>query len=613
MSPARGWGAAALETLTPRERLDLPAWADRFRVVARGTSPEAGPWRTSRVPYLREPMEAISDPDVERVICMWGSQLGKTDGILLNSIGYYAAQDPSPTLLVQPTEIAALAFVKERVDPTFRNSPALRGLLSTGKRDPDNTAVFKAFPGAYLACAWATSAVSLASRPIRVVLADEIDRWPLSTGKDGDPWAQAVQRTSNFHNRKIVAVSTPLIEGESRIEALYEETDQRRCYVPCPLCGVLQVLTWERVRYKTHGGDPDLDRISYNCEHCDRLVDERDKPAMLADCSWQPAHPQVERRRGFQLSALYSPWVRWRELAEEWIRATGNRDRNGLQEFVNLRLGEPWAVEAQQVTADGLDRNRIDYAAPVPAGVLVLTAGVDVQDNRLEVEIVGWGEGRQTWGIHYAILAGDTSDKTAAGPWAKLDALLARSWEAEGQAQPLALWATCIDSGGHRTDEVYEFCRDRHARNVFPVKGRGGGGVPIIGKPTLNKFRSPLYPVGDDAAKEAIYSRLQLQTPGPGYCNFPRDASTGYDSEWFRGLLSEQKRAKVRGGRKVYVWIQRYSRNEPLDCRKYATAALELLNPDFPALAAARAAATGGAAPAAAPKGRRILSPGVRW
>jgi len=250
----------------------------------------------------------------------------------------------------------------------------LRGKLSDGLRDKDNTILLKQFPGGYLACAWATSSVSLASRPIRIVLLDEVDRYPLSVGKDGDPIAQAVQRTSNFHNRKILAVSTPTVADLSPIEALYLESDQRRLWVPCPRCGAFQVLEWSGVIYKNAEGEPDLDDVHYRCAHCAERIEERDRPEMMAQCAWKPENPG-HATRGYHVSALASPWVRWSVLAEQWIRAIKNRDQLGLQEFVNLRLGEPWAQGSVQVTVDALESHREDYRADLPEGVLLLTCG----------------------------------------------------------------------------------------------------------------------------------------------------------------------------------------------------------------------------------------------
>ena len=524
--------------------------------------------------------------------------------LLLNLIGYFADADPSPILLVQPTEIASRAFSKERIEPTFRATPALRGRLSTGLRDKENTIHLHTFPGGYLACAWATSAVSLASRPIRVVLLDEVDRYPDSLGRDGDPIAQAVQRTANFHNRKIVAVSTPTIEGISPIARLYEDTDQRRLHVPCPRCGVFQVLEWSGVIYKGADGQPDLAGVHYRCEHCAGRIEERDRPAMLALGEWQADNPG-HLHRGYQLSALYSPWVRWRELAAEWIKATTERDKRGLQEFVNLRLGETWAESSDQVSAEALEKNREEYPAEVPPGALLLTAGVDVQDNRLEIEVVGWGIGKESWGIAYCVVVGDTSTPD---PWRRLDELLARTWLREGGGA-VGLWCACIDSGGHRTSEVYEFCRARLARNIFAIKGWSGEGRPIVGKPTTsNQLRIPLYPVGADTTKDAVFSRLAIDQPGPGFCHFPTAREAAYDDEFFKGLCSEKRVVKIRGGRRKREWKQLRARNEPLDCRVYATAAMELLVPDFDLLAKRSDAPS---APTRAAPRRRIYSKGI--
>ncbi len=599
------WSDAAFAALLPRPRLTVSAWADRYRVIPRGTSPEAGEWRTSRTPYLREPMDAISDPNVERIVCQWGSQLGKTDGILLNTIGYYAHQDPSPILLVQPTELAATAFSKERLEPTFRESPALAGKLSEHQRDSKNTIYLRQFPGGYLALGWATSSVSLASRPIRVVLLDEVDKYQDSIGHDGDPIAQAVQRTANFHNRKIVCVSSPSIEGRP-IDRLYQQSDQRRLWVPCPRCGASQVLEWGGVIYKRPDGTVDLDDVHYRCAHCQGRIEERDRPAMLAQCEWRAENPG-HRTRGYQLSGLYSPWVKWATLAAEWITAWQNRDKRGQQEFINLRLGETWTQAGDRVNAESLDKNREDYDADVPQSVLILTASTDVQDNRLECEIVGWGIGKESWGICYAIFPGDTSNLGAGGPWEALDKFLSRTWTRE---DGVVLMPQCvfIDSGGHRTDEVYEFCRSRVHRNIFAIKGKAGA-HPIINKPTLNKLRAPLYPVGVDACKDALYSWLLLDTPGPGYCHFPRDPKAGYDTEYFKGLVSEERKSRIRGGRKAMVWVQRYARNEPLDCRNYARAAIELLSPDFDALAKRPISPAPTARPR--PTAARMIDPGV--
>lgn len=555
----------------PKPHLTVSEWADRHRMIPPGTSPEPGAWRTDRVEYLREILDAFSDPTVERVVVQAASQIGKTE-IFLNVMGYFAHQDPSPILFVQSTEDAMRHFSKERIKPMFDSSPALRGLLEEGERNPDNTIMLRQFPGGLLACAWAGSATSLASRPIRVVLGDELDRWPDSTGRDGDPWPQAVQRTSNFYNAKVGAVSTPTVEGFSAIERLFEDSDQRHYHVPCPHCGAPQVLHWSGIQYKNAAGEDDPDNAWYRCAECKGRIEERHKPAMIRWGRWIAEKPE-DPNRGYQISALYSPWVRWATLAREWIKANSERDSRGLQAFINLRLGELWQEAAQKITVESLEKNRETYEARVPAGVLFATSGVDVQDNRFELEVVGWGVGRESWGVEYIVIPGDTSLPET---WNRLDAALALTFPRDdGRLVPVV--CTCIDSGGHRTQECYQFAQTRLVRNIFASKGYAGPGRPVAGKASVsNQLRINLIPIGVDTAKEAVFSRLAQPTEGPGYCHFP--IGHGYDDEYFKGLISERR--VVRGGKRVWEKIR--ARNEPLDVRVLATAAMELTMPDTP-------------------------------
>jgi phage terminase large subunit GpA-like protein len=427
-----------------------------------------------------------------------------------------------------------------------------------------------------------------------------------------------VQRTSNFFNAKVIAVSTPTEEGASAIARLYEDTDRREFHVPCPRCGAYQVLMWKGIIYKREDGTRDLDDVHYRCEHCSGRIEERERPWMLERGEWRPG-PRVSEddappadTRGYHISRIYSPWTRWRALAELWITATTARDQRAMQSFVNLSLGEVWLSETEKITVEVLEKNREEYAAEIPDGVLMLSCGVDTQDDRLELEVVGWGAGRESWGLEYAVIPGDTSlDAT----WHKLDTSLQKTWQrADGRTLPI--WCSFIDSGGHRTTEVYSFAKARQARNVYATKGYAGQGRALVGKPTTsNQLRVLLYPIGADTGKEAVYSRLALTTPGPGYCHWP--LKQGFDDHYFKGLVSERRVRKKRGGRTVVAWEQR-GRNEPLDCRVLATAAMESMNLDFVALAEKEAkdsgSGGGGAAPATttAPR-RRVYSKGVQW
>lgn len=609
MTQPLGSVVGILDHLRPRPRLTVSEWADRYRVIPQGTSPEPGPWRTDRAPYLRGIQDALNDPAIETVVGMIASQLGKTEG-LLNILGYFVDQDPSPVLMIAPTIEAMESFSKERIDPTFRASPALRGKLETGQGDRGNsrkssqTIRLKQFPGGYLAMAGANAPAGLASRPIRVVLCDEVDRFPDSAGTEGSPIALARQRTSNFHNRKIVLISTPTIDGLSEIQRQYLAGDQRQYLVPCPHCGVAQVLTWDRISYKNAKGERDLDQIRYLCAEpaCGRPIEERHKTAMLAAGQWVAQHPGGRVASFGDLSALYSPWVRWRTLVEEWCKANDDRDRRGLQEFVNLRLGQPWVEHQQTIQVDYLERRREYYGPTLPAGVLILTAGVDVQDDRLEVEVVGWGKGKESWGVQYLRLMGDPTQPQV---WQQLDWHLAASWlTADGRR--LQIDTAAVDSGGHCTSEVYDFCRAREARRVWAIKGQGGAGVPIVTKPTRNnRQKAALFHIGVDDAKGALFARLLLDHPGPGYCHFPREEDRSYDGAWFHGLLSEKRIIVQRAGIKKIEWRKTVDRNEPLDCRVYATAALEIRSPnlDLPT--------TGAVIAQPGPRGRRVLSKGV--
>lgn len=582
---------AVTEAIVERPPITVSQWADEYRIVP--SRPEPGPWRTSRVPYLREPMDAVNDPGVRNVYIMAASQVGKSE-CLLNITGFFSHYDPSPILIVQPTQDAAKNFSKERVKKMFAASPALANVLAESVEE--DTMFSYNFPGGPLAFAWSRSASSLASRAIRILLSDEIDRWAESTGPDGRPYAQAKQRLTNFYNAKNIAVSTPTIKGQSAIEDLYLSGDRRQYHVACPLCGVFQILVWSGVVYK-----PDLSDVYYRCAHCAGRIEESEKIAMLAGGYWAPGSrredesPPEPKTRSYAISSIYSPWVPWLELASEWLAA--QRDKAKLQSFINLKLGETWEEADTKIAFEELGRNREQYEAEVPAAALLLTAGVDVQDDRLEVEVVGWGVDKESWGVQYETFPGDT---LTTYPWDNLDRFLQRRWHrADGTA--LEIHCVCVDSG-HRADEVYEFCRGRIFRNVFAIKGSNDFTHPLVSdRPTTtNKAGIYLYAVGSSTGKGVVYSRLKIEKSGPGYCHFPR--GSGYDDEYFRQLTAEKRIGRS--------WIKMRDRNEALDIRVYATAAMEMSKVDFAALAKARAEGIGTQPPRAAPR-RRVLSRGV--
>ena len=576
------WSRACFGTLKPHPRLTISEWADLYRWIPQGTSPEWGPWQTSRIPYIREILNAVSDPAVEEVTWMAASQVAKTE-FVLNVIGFFADQDPSPILLVWPTTETVEEFSKDRIVPMFRDSRRLSGLLEeeASSRKSSNTIKSKRFPGGYLAMVGANAPSGLASRPIRVVLRDETDRFPASAGVEGDPLKLSRQRASNFHNRKIVNTSTPTIHGQSNIERLYQESDQRRYWVPCPHCGHMQVLRWEQVKLKDSAGEWDAAGAHYECESCRGRIEDRHKSEMLAGGEWRAEAP-FKGHAGFQLSALYSPWVKFSTLAEEFIKTRKDRDRHGLKEFVNLRLGEAW-VEGNDVVEGGslLLRAR-PYGAKLPEEILLLTASVDTQDDRLEMEVVGWGPGKESWGIEHRVLMGSPAYQQV---WQSLDHAHARTYETE-DGRKLAISCMTVDSGGHYTQEVYAYCAPKERRRIYAIKGASEPGKPTVSKPSRNnRLKAALFHLGVDSCKDTLFANLQLPDPGPGYCHFA-GPDQGYTEEYFKGLLSEKRVTKIRGGKQSSQWekLSSHIRNEPLDCRVYAMAALEILNPNFEAL-----------------------------
>lgn len=580
---------AFLSAFKPRSKLTGSEWADKYRYVAPGTTPEPGEWRTSRVPYLREPMDAATDRHTEIVVLCCSSQVGKSEA-LLNVMGYYVDQDPAPQLMLQPTIDAAEAFSKERIDPTFRYSPGLANKLEEGKdgrgtsRKSSTTIRMKHYAGGYLALVGANSPAGLASRPIRVLLCDEIDRY--GTTKEGDPLKLALQRTTNFHNRKIIMVSTPTIKGASQIESWYLRSDQRLFYVPCPHCGHEHVLTWANVKWdKDEQGNALPLTARMVCPKCGEVVRGAYKPdmTMLTAGRWKATNKE-SRIKGYHINSLYSPWVDLYKLVEEFSEATRNRDKAGLMEFINLKLGEPWEESNDEDIWEHLHRRREYYHGDnLPDGVLVLTAGVDVQRDRLECTIYGWGIGRECWGIEHRMLWGAPDDPTT---WQQLDAFLQQHRSLDNGAV-LPVSCVCVDSGdGAYTANVYRYTKARERSRVFSVKGRGGSNVPFINPPTKNNTENAtLFNLGVDAGKSIVMGRLKIEDEGAGYVHYTRQAERGFNESFFQQLTAEVYEQKFEKGVIKTGWKKIRERNEALDCFVYATAALELINPNFEYLA----------------------------
>ena len=603
LADIRATYSRAVRGFAPPEDLTVSEWADRYRRLSPESSAEAGPWRTSRTPYLKEPMDAFTDPSVRRIVIVAGSQIGKTE-CELNCLAYIMDQDPGTVLFVQPTLEDAKKFSKLRVEPMVRDCPRLRRKVHNVERGQkgSKTVLQKSFPGGMLMMVGSNAASALASTPARYIIGDERDRWALSAGREGDPWKLAEARQTTFYNAKSIEVSTPTVKGASNIETAYASGTQERWVTRCPECGEWHDIVFDDIRF-----DFESERINgrkvyrlkgepeWLCPSCGCLVSER--RMREAPSRWRadnPAALESTHTRSFWLNAFCSPWTPWSKVCLSFLESRDDPQR--LQVVYNTLFGRLWEDRGDLVGEDEMLARREDYGTrpdgtPVelPDGALVVTVGVDVQDTRLEYEVVGHGRWGETWGVEKGVIIGrpDTDEV-----WERLDGVVDHVWRYR-DGMGVRASVTCVDSGGHYTQEVYERCRERQPRRVFAIKGKGGESVPYTSVPTQVAIRDRrrkcwLYTIGVDAGKSQIMASLKVQEPGPKYCHFPR--GRGYDEAYFFGLLSERLVLSTTptGNRWRWEKIPGHERNEALDCRNYALAGLELLNPDWDAIERAR-------------------------
>ena len=565
------------KAVSPPPVLTVSQWADRYRRLSPESAAEPGQWNTDRAPYQREIMDSVNDPLVEHIVIMSSAQVGKTE-LILNIVGYYIDYDPAPMLIVQPTlKPMAEDFSKDRLAPMIRDTPTLAGKVHDVKsRASGNTILHKTFPGGHVTIAGANSASSLASRPVRIVLMDETDRYPASAGTEGNPIKLAEKRTTAFWNKKKIKVSTPTIKGSSQIEKEYQSGTMEEWCVPCPCCGKYQPYEWGRIHFSD---------VTMECKYCGEHISEFDWKQ--GEGKWIAAHPERRRKRSFHLNELASPWTHWDSIIAEWREAQKeykeNGDINKLKTFINTVLGETWEPRGKGADDDSLLSRRERYEAEIPEGVLLLTASVDVQDDRFEIEVCGWGRGFESWGVKYEKLYGDLDKEET---WDRLEAWLDREFYfASGSSLLIAL--TCIDTGGHKTTECYKFLKrmEKKGKRIYGIKGFGreSQGIPLIHKlSTNNEYKVKVFILGVDSGKEIVVSRLSTVDEGPGYCHFPINADRGYSETVIKGLNSEQRVTEVKDGRAIVKWKKKSgTRNEPLDLRVYNTAAVEILRPDW--------------------------------
>ncbi len=502
----------ALDYFKPPEKLTVDEWADKYRVLSPESSAEPGPWRTDRTPYLREPMRAFCDPKVNRITMAAGSQVGKSE-MQLNIIGYIIDQVPGSILYIQPNLEAARKFSRQRVAPMVRDSKQLnKKVHNTKSRDSGNTILQKTFPGGILTICGSESASALASTPTRYVIGDERDRWAVSAGNEGDPWMLAQARQITFYNRKSVEVSTPTIKGASNIETSFLLGTQERWCHKCPHCGEYTNIVFDHVKFdytsKIVKGKEffEVSVLGFVCPHCGCITSETDIKQQPA--KWIAENPEAYNtgHRSFWLNAFSSPWTPWVKIILEFLKK--RKDPEQLKVVFNTLFGELWEDRGDLADEDEMLARREIYEAELPDGVLALTCGVDVQDNRLEYEVVGFGMFGETWGIKKGYIMGRPDSPDV---WSRLDDVINHVYKFKNTDKGLRIVITCVDSGGHFTQEVYEQCRLRFNRNVFPIKGKGGEGIPFVGKPNKVYIKGDkkktvwLYTLGVDAANYQVF------------------------------------------------------------------------------------------------------------
>ena len=575
-------------------RMTVSEWANKFRYLSQESSSNPGKYSSDMTPYAVAWMDSVNDPTSSGTILMVASQLGKTE-VLNNVVGYFIDIEPAPILMVQPTIDLAESWSKERLAPMIRDTPALHGRVADARsRDSGNTLLHKTFPGGNIAMAGANAPSGLASRPRRVVLLDEEDRFPASAGSEGDPASLAIRRTETFWNPVIFETSTPTVKGLSRIEARFEESDQRRLWCPCPSCGEFQTLKWAQVRYDKEGDGSDA---HYLCDRCEEELDDEDRRTMVRKGEWRAEFPE-RTLRGFHLNGLASLFRhkrgfsnRLHQMAADHLSAK-RKGKEVLRTWVNTFLAETWEEEGESVAWEPLMQRRENWG-DFPAGGYVVTVGADVQGDRVEMEFVAWGSDEESWSVDYVVVMGDFNRPEVQ---AAVDDQLQRKFTHPCGIEMRVLCAF-MDSG-HKAKAVYQFTKKRERIKVYACKGRGGPAVPLISRPTRQgTVRAALFSVGTDTAKDLIYSRIQSADLGPGYMHFPSDR----DETWFRQLTSETKVTRYKDG----VPFSKFenpskARNEALDCRVYAMAALQLLNINWQKLAVTFAPAAEEKTPAAA-------------
>ena len=559
--------------LKPPAIISGSEWANAKRILSKEDSSEPGKYNTERAPFQKEILDECTNPLVERVVFVSSRQIGKTL-IATNTIGYYIDIEPSPIMYMIETLEKAENFSKVRLDAMIRDNDWMR--IDRKIKTSGNTIREKHFPGGYLSLVGANSASGLSSKVIRILIGDEVDGYPLSAGTMGSPLEWAINTTETFDNRKIILLGSPGIEDLSVIWRAYLNTDQRKYHLPCPKCGFPQELVFEQLKF------PDFipEFCYYECLNCKAKLEEKNKFEMLPEGEWIKTFPERINKPGFHISRLYSPFSSWSKMVEEFLHAKKQKDEGiegPYQVFWNTSLARTYNPYTAPTSVTELEKRTETYLDEkniiLPSKVVLLTAGIDVQDDRLEIEIDGWGVNEESWVIEYKILTGEPA---LPGLWNELDEYLKKKFK-HPSGLFIGITAAGIDTGGHHTQKVYDFVRGKQARRIYGIRGASQPGKPIAPrKPSYNnKGKIPLYFIGTSAGKDVIYSRLRLTEPGPGYMHFEKRFC---DEEYFRQLTSNKK-VRRKSGYEYELLPGR--RDEVLDCKNYSYAALRIYNRDL--------------------------------
>lgn len=584
--------AKILSGMKPPEDLTVSQWADKNRRLTSESSAEVGKWRTSRTPYMFDILDSFTDPLIEHIVVVAASQVGKSETIN-NMVGYCIDQDPGPILLIQPTIDDVKRYSEMRIAPMIRETRCLKRKVADPKsRDAANTKRQKSFPGGVLVMTGSNVAHDLSSMPIRYVFGDERDRWATSAGSEGDPWELAVARTRTFYNKKMVEVSTPTVKGASAIENSYNLGTMERWKTQCPHCGEYVEITFDNIRFEydaAENGDKKIFHISeifYVCPECGGISDEHTMKSQPA--KWVATVPEARKHhktRSFWLTSWVSPWATWESIILQFLQA--GTDSAKLQVVYNTQFGELWEERGDMASEDDVMARREVYEAEVPDGVLLLTCGVDTQDDRLEYEVVGHRRYGETWGIKKGVILGRPDTEEV---WERLDEVLSHKYKFKSGVS-LQISLTFIDEGGHFTQEVRQHCLARQYDHVFAIKGANRPDIPYTAPPKKQKIvvngkvigQVWVYEIGVNAGKQKIVDNLRVQSPGANYCHFPlRD---DYGKQFFKQLMSEHL-AYVPKLKHPWQWqkIPGHERNEAFDIRNYNLAACEILSPDWDAI-----------------------------